>query len=1348
MKSTDPPPPAEKPPAPATLAPTAHLRAMINNAPMVLWMLDERGVFTFSEGKGLEVLDLHPGEVVGRSVFEVYAGAGVVLEDARRALAGEARASLVKMGETWFETRCAPMHDSAGRVIGMVGVALDVTDRQTAQQELARSLSLLRATLESTADGILVVDLEGRIITHNRMMASLWRIPEELLAAGEDDGVIGSVLNQLRDPDGFVTRVRHLYSNPGDSSFDLVEFNDGRVYERYSQPQKVGNEVVGRVWSFRDVTYRHLAEEELLRREAQLARTQAIAGLGSWEWEVSKDYIFWSNEMYRIAGMEPQSERITLERYRELVHPDDRDRVQRIIEDALRDHQPFSFEHRFVALDGRVRTVHSLGEVVVEDGAPLRMLGTAQDITELRAAAEAVRVSENRFRTVFEQFPFSIQIFAPDGSTIEVNEEWSRFFGMKVEDLGDFNPLTDPQLAEIAPFVRRAFEGEAVKLPPALFDPRHITGTAGDGKPEGASEKAEDEPGARWVQAYMCPVQQDDGIIREVLAVHQDVTREREAEAILRRSNEELEQLVRARTVELAETNAILEQEIAERERAEEELRRKSSELEAVFRALPDSYVRLADDGTIVETRTGMETNGSVWPAEWAGERLPNVLPPSARKGMERALVGVRKNGRVARIEYTSDEDGQSRDFEARLVPLSGTEIIAIIREITDRKQAERALQKSEEHFRLLIENSSDVASILGPDGTNRYQSPSITGVLGYSPDELVGTRAFERIHPDDLEAAREALREAVLHPGTAVSVEFRYLHKQGTYRYLEARAKTLLPDSAEAGVVINSRDVTDRHAAEMELQKREEHFRRLIENGSDLIQLMRPDGVVTYTSPSVQRLLGYSPSEMLGRTIADLIHSKDVEPINALRRAILEVPGETRSAEFRIRHKDGSWRVFEGVARTVSPDSAAEGLVANSRDITERKGFEEALRDAMAEAEMAREAAERANRAKSEFLSRMSHELRTPLNSVLGFAQVLARKEIPPDQRKAVDHIQKAGRHLLNLINEVLDIARIESNRQALSLEPVQARAVVAEVMNLIQPLAAERGCAIEGCDLDESWYVQADRQRLTQVLLNLLSNAVKYNRPGGRVWLGCEKMEAGGASSLRLSVSDSGLGIPQTSMGELFTPFARLGAEQTPVEGTGLGLALSLRLVQAMNGTLKARSTAGEGSTFTVELPLVDSPLESWTPARAAMLEKHPPGARLKPATLLYVEDNLANLALIETVLTVRPEITVVPALQGQLGIELATEHQPDVILLDLHLPDMSGVEVLRRLRAQERTRDIPVIIVSADATPDIMQRLQDEGANAYLTKPIDVDELLSAIARSLDQRPESERRIPTDG
>jgi PAS domain S-box-containing protein len=1061
------------------------LRAVLNRAPMVLWMLDTRGVFTFSEGRGLEVLGLRPGEMVGRSAFEAYAGNPSIVAEIRAALAGEERASVEKVGELWFESRYAPLRGPDGEVTGMVGVAMDVTARQRAREELARS-------------------------------------------------------------------------------------------------------------------------------------------------------------------------------------------------------------------------------------------------------EEALRVSENRFRTIFEQFPFSIQIFAPDGRTVEVNRAWSEFFGMREDQLGAFNPLTDPQLSEIASYIRRAFAGETVTVPPTLFDA------------ERAVEMPEADrrvPAPRWIEAFMCPVKEEEGPVREVFVVHRDVTAEKQAEEVLRRSNEELERLVEDRTVELAETNAALEEEIAERERAEEDLREKTSELEAIFRALPDSYLRLSHEGTVLQVKSGMGSSIEVRAEECCGRDVSGVLPAAAVPRFREALSFVIETGQLARVEYASEDDGPARHFEARLVPLSEHEIIAILRDVTSRKQAERALQESEEHFRRLIENSSDVATILAPDGTNLYQSPAITGVLGYRPEEMVGTRAFERIHPEDAEMARAALRAAAENPGTSASAEFRYRHRDGSWRYLEARAKTLDPHSAASGVVVNSRDVSDRHEAEAALHRREEHFRRLIDNGTDLIQVIDAKGTITYTSPSIQRLLGYSWEEVVGRRVSELTHPDDLPQLEMARRQIVERPGTTLSAEYRARHRNGSWRVFEGLCRTLSPDGPAEGLVANSRDITERKRIEEALRHAMQEAEEAREGAEQANRAKSEFLSRMSHELRTPLNSILGFGQVLARREIPPDQRKAVDHILKAGRHLLNLINEVLDISRIETNRQELSIEPVQARGVLLEAVSLVQPLAAELGTHIEECDVRADWYVRADRQRLTQVMLNLLSNAIKYNRPGGSVRLLCEEVPAGPSSgpALRIGVSDTGTGIPPERMGELFVPFARLGAEQTKVEGTGLGLALSQRLAQAMNGSLSVESVVGVGSTFWVELPLAQSPLDQWSVAGARELSSRAePPRPTRSATVLYVEDNLANYALIEAVLASRPEITLMSALQGRMGLDLAWKHRPDLILLDLHLPDLSGSEVLRRLQADERTRDIPVVMVSADATLDSLERLQALGAQAYLTKPIDVGQMLETVDALLAGHP----------
>jgi CheY-like chemotaxis protein/anti-sigma regulatory factor (Ser/Thr protein kinase) len=372
----------------------------------------------------------------------------------------------------------------------------------------------------------------------------------------------------------------------------------------------------------------------------------------------------------------------------------------------------------------------------------------------------------------------------------------------------------------------------------------------------------------------------------------------------------------------------------------------------------------------------------------------------------------------------------------------------------------------------------------------------------------------------------------------------------------------------------------------------------------------------------------------------------------------------------------------------------------------------------------------ERASQYKSEFLSRMSHELRTPLNSILGFGQLLELDALSPEQRESVTHILKGGRHLLELINEVLDISRIETGRLHLSPEPIQVGELLQESLDLIRPLADQRGIKIASEFSREERYVRADRQRLKQVVLNLLSNAIKYNRDGGSVRMICRETPGGG---LQIRVTDTGPGIPPALQARLFTPFDRLGAEQQGIEGTGLGLVLSRRLVEAMGGGLGVDSALGEGSTFWVELPLVDPP--------RAVPEPRPPEGRA-PApgatgTILYIEDNLANLRLIERVLARRPGITLLSAMQGRLGLALAREHRPGLVLLDLQLPDVPGHEVLRHLRGDPRTRHIPVVVLSADATPGQTERILAAGARAYLTKPLDVKALLGMLDEALGRK-----------
>jgi signal transduction histidine kinase/ActR/RegA family two-component response regulator len=383
----------------------------------------------------------------------------------------------------------------------------------------------------------------------------------------------------------------------------------------------------------------------------------------------------------------------------------------------------------------------------------------------------------------------------------------------------------------------------------------------------------------------------------------------------------------------------------------------------------------------------------------------------------------------------------------------------------------------------------------------------------------------------------------------------------------------------------------------------------------------------------------------------------------------------------------------------------------------------ERLLASRSAELTAARDEALRATQAKSTFLSRTSHELRTPLNSILGFAQLLEMSDLTDEDGDSASRILSAGRHLLALINELIDIARIESGELSFSVEPVLVAQVVGEVSRLLAPLAAERSITITRQCPHPALAVRADRQRLSQIVLNLASNAVKYNRSGGAITITCRDEGAARASVL---VADTGPGMADEDLERIFVPFERLGAEQTGIEGTGIGLPLSKALTEAMGGRLSASSVLGEGSVFTVTLPRAPDVVQA--PRRAPGPAPSPgPHAQAGTATrILYMEDNPANVEVVARFLNGRAGFTLQSVASGRSGIDCAVRDVPDIILLDIHLPDIPGDQVLSELRAEPATAAIPVVVLSADATPGAIRRLRARGARAYLTKPLDLAEL----------------------
>ncbi|HEY1205274.1 MAG: PAS domain S-box protein [Bryobacteraceae bacterium] len=710
-------------------------------------------------------------------------------------------------------------------------------------------------------------------------------------------------------------------------------------------------------------------------------------------------------------------------------------------------------------------------------------------------------------------------------------------------------------------------------------------------------------------------------------------------------------------------------------------------------------------------------------------------------------LTYIRKDGSrfpaVVSVTALRDDDGAIIGYL-----LIGTDNTA-------RKRAEEALLKAGA-LQAAIFNSANFSSIATDEkGVIQLFNVGAERMLGYTAAEVLN-----KITPAEISDPQEVIARAKvlsLELGTGIApgfealvfkasrgiediYELTYIRKDGS-RFPAVVSVTALRDDRGAiiGYLLIGTDNTARKLVEAEQQKldqrlRDQQFytRSLIESNIDALMTTDPRGIITDVNKQMEALTGCTRDELIGAPFKN--YFTDPERAEA---AITLVLTEKKVTDYELtaRARDGKKTEVSYNATTFyDRDRTLQGVLAVARDVTDRKRNEQALQETNIALESAKSAAEKANLAKSDFLSSMSHELRSPLNAILGFAQLMeSASPLPTDsQKESIAQILQAGWHLLKLINEILDLAVIESGKVSLSEESVSLAEVMGECQAMMEPQAQQRGISMTFRHFDSPFFVRADRTRLKQIVINLLSNAIKYNKEQGSVVVDCTTNTPG---LTRISVTDTGAGLSPEKVAQLFQPFNRLGQEAGSVAGTGIGLVVTKRLAELMGGVLGVASRAGAGSVFWCELISCAAPQLVADGGEAAAFDGPAVPAGARTHTLLYVEDNQANMKLVEQLISRRPDIRLLTAVDGTLGIEVARTAKPTVILMDINLPGISGLEALKVLRADATTAHIPIVALSANAMPRDIEKGLQAGFFRYLTKPIKINEFMHTLDAALE-------------
>ncbi len=703
---------------------------------------------------------------------------------------------------------------------------------------------------------------------------------------------------------------------------------------------------------------------------------------------------------------------------------------------------------------------------------------------------------------------------------------------------------------------------------------------------------------------------------------------------------------------------------------------------------------------------------------ESLGKRVEEIFPPAIAAMYRENDLRVTAAGRpMEMVEESVDQTGERRFWRVQKFPFQDPEgnrfIGGIGVDITDRRRLEEALRKSEETFRKVTEAAPTNIFILR-GGRFVYVNPTFLEVTGYTAEEVRNLNFLNLIHPDFRNLVRERVRARQEGDAAPWRKELRNLTKAGESLWLD-HSSVLIEYEGTPAILGISVDITARKCAEAALRESENRYRTLLEGVTDSVYVLDSDWNHLLVNEAAHRFTGTPSGGLLGKNLLELFPNVEGTPFfESFQRVMEKREPEVVESEFRFLHGGKGW--YE-----VNVYPVPEGILCISKDITDRKLAE-------GELEAARQAAEAASRAKSEFIANMSHELRTPLNAILGYGQILGRDDsLSGGHREKIDIMTASGRHLLTLIEDILDIARIESGKIEIEPRAVDLKRMVANVAAMLRLRALEKAVdLVQEIDPATPRYVECDEKRLRQVLLNLLSNAVKFTDEG-RVTISVRP--AGGRIAFR--VSDTGIGIPEESLQEIFEPFRQLFGVSGRREGTGLGLSISRRLVRLMGGDIEARSTVGEGSVFAFAIPLPELDAQAAPPE--AERPKKIVGHRGPRRRALIVDDMEINRVIARAMLEPLG-FDIEEARDGGEAIDIRAAFRPDVILVDLVLPDMDGTDLIRALRAGDLGSAPLILVVSGKGHWERERVLREGSVDAYLTKPISYDDLVDLLGRGL--------------